>query len=141
MKEIILASTSPRRKMLLNQVHIPFKIIVPHTTEAFPENGDFADVVVANAEAKAKSVVGKADGKLILGADTIVDLNGVALGKPVNRDDARRMLNMLSGNEHNVYTGIALVDSINNRILSDYAKTKVKFRSLRTDEIENYIES
>lgn len=127
--------------MLLNQVHIPFVVILPDAQEEFPQNGDFAEVVVRNAEAKANSVIEKANGMLILGADTIVDLNGIALGKPVDTDDARRMLSQLSGREHNVYTGIALVDSTNGRIISDYVVTRVRFRNLGADEIEDYIDS
>ncbi|MBT3232892.1 MAG: septum formation protein Maf [Calditrichaeota bacterium] len=139
MKEIILASTSPRRQMLLKQVQIPFTIMIPDAEELFPSKGDFAEIVMHNAKAKASSVIEAAGGRIILGADTIVDIGGVALGKPVDIQDAFRMLNLLSGNEHNVYTGVALVDSFSGSVVTDFVKTQVRFRMLTAGEIDDYI--
>ena len=138
--EIILASTSPRRRQLLTQVNIPFIVIAPDAVERRPTNGDFG-VVVENAELKARSVIERADGRLILGADTVADLDRRPLGKPTDSDDARRMLRILSGRSHRVHTGIALVDPVTNRTYSDHVITVVTFRTLAETEIEDYIRS
>jgi len=151
--EIILASTSPRRKMLLKQVAIPFISISPDVSEEFPIDGNFRKVVMRNAEAKAQSVVMRLTGnhisadvsnqsrKIILGADTIVDLNGRALGKPCNEDEARWMLHELSGQEHIVHSGIALLDFARDKINCNHVQTSVLFRKLRDGEIDAYIRS
>ena len=139
--EIILASTSPRRQMLLRQVNIPFRVIPPVVAEASPIGDDFARIVVTNAEAKAVSVLNQVNGQAVLGADTLVELNGRPLGKPANRDDARRMLNELSGRDHLVHTGIALIDVKTGVRYCDSEITKVYFRNLTRVEIDAYIES
>jgi len=139
--EIILASTSPRRQMLLRQVNIPFRVIPPVVDEVSPIGDDFARIVVINAEAKAASVLDQVNGQAILGADTLVELNGRPLGKPVNRDDARRMLNELSGQDHSVHTGITLIDAETGAHYCDNEITRVYFRNLRRIEIDAYIES
>jgi len=139
--EIILASTSPRRQMLLRQVNIPFRVIPPVVDEVSPIGDDFARIVVINAEAKAASVLDQVNGQAILGADTLVELNGRPLGKPVNRDDARRMLNELSGRDHFVHTGITLIDAETGTRYCDNEITRVYFRNLTRVEIDAYIES
>ncbi len=127
--------------MLLTQVAIPFEVILPNVDELSPTNGDFERVVVRNAELKARSVSGRADGRLILGADTIVDLDGQPLGKPQDEADANRMLHRLSGRAHRVHSGIALYDPTRDKLYSDHAATSVTFRSLTDAEISAYIES
>lgn len=139
--EIILASSSPRRRLLLEQINIPFRIILPVVEEILPEAGNFAEVVEKNAEIKARSVVDQADGALILGADTLVELDGLPLGKPNDADDAHRMLKTLSGRDHFVHSGIVLLDSRKNHILRAHEVTRVFFRKLRDWEIEEYIAS
>ena len=137
--EIVLASSSPRRRMLLNQVGIPFTVIQPEAREMTPENGNFVETVTSNARAKAVSVIDRAEGRLVLGADTIVNLDGIPLGKPSNSADAKRMLTMLSGRTHLVVTGIALIDPTRDIIRTDHAVTKVTFRTLTPVEIDDYI--
>ncbi len=136
---IILASISPRRQMLLRQVGIEFDVIPPGGDEVMPVKDDFVETVIRNAEAKAVSVLSKSDGRLVLGADTLVNLNGEPLGKPTNREDARNMLHRLSGNDHFVHTGIALIDPGSDFRYLDYETTKVTFRKLSDEEIEAYI--
>jgi septum formation protein len=138
---LVLASTSPRRAMLLTQVGLPFVVIPPIAKELSPTDGDFVDIVMRNAETKARSVVGKADGRLVIGADTIVDLNGQPLNKPTDPDDARRMLSLLSGRSHRVHTGIVVIDSATGRLERDAATTRVYFRQLGADEINAYVQS
>ncbi|NQT34334.1 septum formation protein Maf [bacterium] len=136
---IILASISPRRQMLLRQVGIEFDIIPPGGDEVMPVKEDFIETVVRNAKAKAVSVLSKANGRLVLGADTLVNIDGEPLGKPTNREDALRMLHRLSGSDHFVYTGIALIDPDSDFRYLDHETTKVTFRKLSDEEIEAYI--
>lgn len=127
--------------MLLKQVGIAFVVIVPTTEEEFPNESNFDEVVVRNAEAKAASVVDRAEGRAIVGADTIVNLDGKPLGKPRNRDDVVRMLKSLSGHTHIVHSGVALLDPIGDKIYRAAVQTSVRFRQLTDNEIEAYIES
>ncbi len=140
-QEIVLASTSPRRHMLLKQVNIPFKFLSPDAHEAMPASDDFGKIVCSNALDKAKSVSHLAEGRLILGADTLVEFEGAPLGKPRDKDDAFKMLNLLSGQEHRVYTGIALVNSTTGETFTEFVKTSVIFRELEKNEIAEYIQS
>jgi len=139
--EIVLASTSPRRQRLLTQVGIPFDVLPPNGVEEVPTGGDFGQVVMRNAESKALSVVSLAAGRIILGADTIVELDGQPLGKPADTDQARMMLEKLSAREHLVHTGIALVDPTRKAACCDHVVTRVLFRELSRDEIDDYIRS
>jgi len=139
--EIVLASTSPRRQRLLAQVGIPFVVMPPDGAEEVPSGGDFGRVVVRNAETKALSVISRAEGRIILGADTIVELDGRALGKPANADEARLMLNELSGRAHLVHSGVVLMDASRKATYREHVVTRVLFRKLSGAEIEDYIES
>ncbi len=127
--------------MLLRQVGISFIAITPNAVEITPVDGRFRETVISNSEAKVRSVVEKADGRLILGADTIVDLDGAALGKPNNHAEARSMLQSLSGRDHIVHSGVSLFDPVNNKLLQDHVLTHVWFRRLRDEEIDLYIRS
>ena len=127
--------------MLLSQIGVPFMVIPPVTAELTPTNGDFTDVAMRNAEAKARSVLKQAEGRIIIGADTIVDLDGLPLGKPQGAEDARRMLQMLSARTHLVHTGVAVLDAATGRLERDAATTRVCFRRLDPEEIESYVRS
>ena len=142
MDAIILASSSPRRRELLGQAGIPFKVI--------PGGVDETKVKLAGtpwqkaehlAYIKAMDVAEKMDKGLVLGADTIVVYNGEIFGKPVDEKDARRMLECLSGGEHFVITGLALIDAGNGKTVKGYETTKVRFASLKEDEIQAYIKT
>ncbi len=92
------------------------------------------------AGAKALEVASRMqEVSIVLGADTVVVLDGEILGKPIDRNDATRMLRRLSGNTHTVYTGIALVDSSSLRVSTAVARTEVTFRELGDEEIADYI--
>ncbi|HBG00133.1 MAG TPA: septum formation protein Maf [Firmicutes bacterium] len=133
---LILASQSPRRKALLEQLGIPFSVQVVPTKEE--EHGEPLRVAKANATNKAVPVSRANPGSLVLGADTIVTLDGRILGKPKDAKDAHSMLRFLSGREHDVTTWSAL--SLNGQVLRGFSETTVvQFRDLDDAEIRGYI--
>ena len=133
---LILASKSPRRKALLEQFRIPFSVEVLPTREV--EHGEPLDVSRANAAGKAVPVSQVHPDFLVLGADTIVTLDGRILGKPKDAKDAQVMLTLLSGREHEVTTSVALCQG--GRILKSFSETTlVQFRVLDHAQIAGYI--
>ena len=109
MERIILASASPRRAELLRAAGIEFDVI-PANADETAHPGETPEAYVRRvAEAKATNVLRRASGQLVLAADTVVVVDGVILGKPVDRDDAKRMLRMLSGRVHEVITAVTLL--------------------------------
>ena len=140
---LLLASASPRRQELLSQAGVDFAVVVAEDAE--PQrtlDEDCADFARRAAEAKALAVAAVHPGRLTLGADTIVVLDGEALGKPLDEADARRMLAGLSGRTHQVMTGIALAlccDGRSPELLSDVVVTDVTFRPLGDHEIAAYV--
>ena len=137
---LILASASPRRKRLLDQIGLPFHSLPSHVSEE--ELVDKPSAIARSlAEKKAKTVVSKIPNKWILGADTIVVLGDYILGKPKNDEDARDMLDLLSGKEHEVVTGFCIIDPSGETAHSESVSTAVKVKPLRPDEIKAYIAS
>lgn len=134
---MILASASPRRKELLASMGVPFEIITADTEEA--ANGNPKDVVMQNARLKAAAVQKDHPARMILGADTVVCVDGQVLGKPKDKDDAFRMLRSLSGRQHKVYTGVCLLHDGRADVRCD--ETDVYFTPLSDDEIRRYIET
>ena len=139
--KIVLASGSPRRKLLLEQVGLNFTVIPPITNEALHDGNNFADTVLHNAGVKTLSVIDEADGLPVLGADTLVDLGGEALGKPSGPAEAVIMLSKLSGKVHRVHTGIVVIDPTSGVTYRDNAMTEVQFRDLTDEEIYDYVSS
>lgn len=139
---LVLASASPRRSHLLQQIGLKFSVQPSLVDEsAFSTAGVTpSEYVQQLARAKALDVASRMqEASIVLGADTIVVLDGEILGKPIDRDDATRMLRRLSGNTHTVYTGIALVESPSLRQRTAVARTEVTFRVLDDEEIADYI--
>lgn len=138
---IILASNSPRRKELLRLIDLPFKIISSSVHEDF--NIDLSPVNFAQhyATLKAKDVALNNTNSLIIGADTIVVLDNEIIGKPIDKNDSKAMLNKLSGRTHIVITGVSLIWYAKNIEDTFYKKTKVTFRDLTDDQIDFYIEN
>lgn len=136
---IILASASPRRAQLLEQIGVVFEIApgnvaeMPHPDEAPP------DYITRISRAKVIAVARGFDSGLVLGADTVVVLDGQLLGKPEDEAAARRMLSQLSGKWHAVMTGVALYDIESRREVADYDKTLVKFAQITDSEIDWYV--
>lgn len=141
--KIILASASARRKELLRRIVEEFSVIVSDfNEESVSFNGDCGEYVKTLAEGKALTVAKNSDKEsVVIGSDTIVTIDNKILGKPKNTEDAFFMLKQLSGREHEVYSGIAVVDVKNNEIISDYVCTKVKFSQLSEKQINDYVDS
>jgi septum formation protein len=135
---LILASRSPRRKEILERAGIPHLVRATDVDEAVRAGEDAAQYVRRLARAKAEAVV-NGSGEFVLGADTVVVVDGEILGKPVDREDALRMLRRLSGREHEVVTGICLLAG--DRVAEDAESTRVRFRELSEEEIAEYVAS
>ena len=138
MRDIILASQSPRRKQLLEWAEVDFDVIVANTDESFPQEMPPNEVAIYVAEEKAIAVQQKAKDKLIIAADTIVVLKNEIINKPVDREDAIRILNKLSGSHHQVITGVVLLRNDQKVAFSD--TTDVEFHSLSQEQIEFYVD-
>lgn len=139
MKELILASASPRRWELLKQIGLEFRTLVcPVDETPLPGLSPF-ELVQLLAVRKAMAVAGTLDDGIVIGADTVVVWHGQVLGKPSGEEDAVEMLRRLQGDVHEVYTGVALVDAGTGKVLVDHEKTRVFFRAIDEDEIRRYV--
>lgn len=143
MKKIILASGSPRRSEMLRNLDIDFTVIKSNADESGvnPEGIPVSVYVQELALLKAMEVYGRvsAEDALIIGADTVVAIDGEILGKPADEADAFRMLKSLSGKTHQVYTGICVVRSDDGYSVCQNECTDVTFAELTDDEINEYI--
>ena len=139
---IVLASASIRRHELLKRLTDKFEIIASDFDENAVEfNGDCGSYVMKLAEGKALNVCKSVHNEsIIIGCDTIVSFGNKILGKPENEEEAFNMLKFLSGTSHQVYSGIAVVNSASGKIIRDYVCTNVKFSDLSDDVIRKYIE-
>lgn len=137
-REIILASSSPRRAELLKQIGLRFRVFCCDVDETPPPGLNPPQLVELLAERKAAGIAGKLDEGIVLGADTVVVWQGQLLGKPLHEEDAVRMLSKLQGSAHEVYTGVALIEAGSGRSLVDHERTVVYFRSLGENEIRRY---
>lgn len=148
--DLYLASQSPRRQELLTQVGISFHVLDVTIDESVKENESAQNYVIRLAQEKALAgwKLVNLETSTVLGSDTSVVINGQILGKPENRDDAKRMLALLSGNTHQVMTAVALTAPAPNNIQSEqYELTSVlsvsdvTFKVLSDSEIEQYVDS
>jgi septum formation protein len=140
-RQYVLASQSPRRRQLLSLLQLPFTVIVSGHDENGVLEPDPINHVLRQSLAKAREVIGLVDDAIIIGADTIVVLDGEILGKPTTHDHAVEMLTRLSGRTHHVFTGFSLIDQLSGRSVADYDVTAVHFRPLQEWEIKNYVAS
>lgn len=134
---LTLASTSPQRRAILEQLRIPFAVVPPAYVEDDAREVDAARLVRDHAEGKARSV--HEEGALTLGVDTAVVLDGRLYGKPSDRDDAARMLHELSGRTHTVVSGLCLLGPSTDVVAHEL--TDVTFRLLTSELVETYLES
>ena len=138
--DIILASASPRRKELLSLLDIPFKVLVSDVDETLPDGLPPYFIAESLSLKKAAAIAANVTGhSLVIGADTIVVLDGKILGKPSDEDDAFSMLKELSDKWHSVISGVTVLDNKSAKSESFYVETKVKFSHLSDDEIREYI--
>ena len=142
--KVILASKSPRRRELLGklgeEMGFEFEIIARETDERLDEGISCLQGVEILAVRKGAAVAAElSDDCLIISSDTLVELDGVALGKPIDEEDAERMLASLSSRAHNVHTGIAV--HYRGGVYSGVASTAVRFRKIEKEELEYYIKS
>lgn len=141
MEKIYLASASPRRVELLKNLTLPFEQKISNVLETVPGNAEPAEYAEALALAKARDVAGQMRGGIVIGADTIVVYEKEILGKPRDKEDAVRMLRLLSGKIHQVISGVAVINAKTGRELVAHEVTKVAFRSLSEEEIRCYADT
>jgi septum formation protein len=139
--DFILASRSPRRAQLLSLIGLQFRIEPSEFDESSLNETDPIKHVMKSSGAKAKDVAGRSNNGTIIGADTVVVLDGNILGKPSDEAHAIEMLHRLSGRTHEVYTGFTLIQMPEGRTVSAYERTKVHFRELEDWEIADYVDS
>ena len=138
--QIYLASKSPRRRRLLKQLGIRFKSFSVNTVENVFDGEHPVNCVKRLALEKMNRAKKKVQNGIIITADTIVVLDKKVIGKPKNYKDAIKILLMLSGRVHTVYTGFCVLNQKKNKLITDFEKTKVEFRLLSKDEIIDYVD-
>lgn len=134
---LVLGSASPRRKEMLSQMGFEFEIRVSNAEEIFNSENSPEEIVRQLALQKSQDIPLLAKNELLITADTIVVLNHEILGKPKNYTEAFKMLQKLSDNEHQVFTGVCLRTEI--QTVTDFAVTSVRFKPIAVDEIDYYI--
>lgn len=143
MKRILLASGSPRRKMLLEWAEVPFEIMVSDADESFSATISPAEVAVSIAQKKNNAVVEQLKDQIansiVISADTIVVLNNEIIGKPTDREEAIQIIQKLSGQTHQVITAVHICDAEKN--ISFHDTTEVVFHKLTTEQIVHYVDN
>ena len=137
--KIILASRSPRRQQLLRELGLKFDVVIKEYPETYPEDLSGEEIAIYVAHEKASSFKNEiSDNEIVIAADTIVWCNNKVLGKPLDFEDAKRILNEISGNTHEVITGVSLFSLSKEITFTD--STKVTFETLSEEEIHYYID-
>jgi septum formation protein len=136
---LILASTSPRRREILALLGLPFEIIAPTFEERVTPHLSIADEVLDFAIGKAESVARNHPDALVIGSDTMIAIGSEKLGKPRDRDDAKRMLAALCGKRHEIFTAVALLDGAGGAGLRIVERVHVDMRPYTEREIGNYL--
>jgi septum formation protein len=134
---LTLASTSPQRRAILEQLRIPFEVVAPEYVEDDPPDADPAELVRRHAEGKARSV--HDEGRITLGVDTTVHLDGRVYGKAADADDAARMLHELAGRTHAVVSGLCLLGAGDDVLVEE--RTDVTFRDVSEETLAAYVAS
>ena len=138
---LILASASPRRQELLTRLGRPFRVEPASVPENIERNATAEQAAMALAEAKARAVAKRVRSGLIIGADTVVAVNGQLIGKPGDEADAKRILRLLSSRRHAVITGVCLMDAGSGRSLTEAARTWITMRPMSERDIADYVAS
>ena len=140
-QQIILASSSPRRKELLKQIGLDFKIMPSDYEEDMTMKMSHKKLAKVLAYGKAKDVADKIKIGVVIGTDTFLVFGDKRIGKPKDKKDAKKTLSLLSGKTLRIYSGIAIIDIKNNKEITDVEITKVKFKKLNKKEIDGYIKT
>lgn len=140
-KKIILASTSPRRHGLAQQMGLEFEIMPSNYEEDMSMDMGPDKLAMTLAYGKAKEVADRLKVGVVLGVDTFIVFEGKKLGKPKSKEDAFQMLKSFSGKSQEVYSGVALIDCETSKEIKDFEVTKVKFREMDDQEIRSYIKT
>ena len=138
---LVLASSSPRRAEMLRKLGIRFQVRTVPVEEIVEAGEKAADAAVRLAGAKAQAAMCGRDEELVVGADTVVVVDGEILGKPSSPGEAQAMLKKLSGRDHEVLTGLALIRCRDGTVFSGVDRTRVSFRSLSQEDIEALVSS
>jgi septum formation protein len=137
---IILGSNSPRRQELMTKLGLNFEVLVREVDETFPAQFRREDIAMFLARKKALAYKADvADGGIVITADTIVALDELIIGKPTDKNDAIRILKLMSGRKHSVITGVCIMSAKKSE--SFFVKTEVSMKMLRDNEIEYYLET
>lgn len=138
--ELVLASASPRRKWLMEELGVPFSVQPKNVEEIYPETLKREEIPVFLSKLKANAFTQEElQEKVVLTADTIVWLGDSELQKPTDLEDAKRMIRLLSGTSHEVYTAFTVRTS--EKTISNFDRTEVHFRDLTEEEIDYYVEN
>lgn len=141
MKKIILASTSPRRKELLEKAGLVFKIVPSDYEEDMTLDLIPSELAKFLSRGKAETVAKNFKDAIIISADTFVSIDNKILGKPHTEERAKITLRTLSGKTHSVFTGFTIIDTKNNKVVSKAIETKVTFKELSDEIIDDYIKN
>ncbi|MGD2201568.1 MAG: Maf family protein [Candidatus Bathyarchaeota archaeon] len=136
--KIVLASTSSRRATLMEGMGLAFEVADPGNLREIRE-GEPTSLVRGNAVMKVRAVASGREEGIVVGADTVIVLDGIVLGKAGSRAEAKSMLRALRGREHRVLTGLAILDAGTGREASEVVETKVRMRPLSDGEVEAYV--
>jgi len=136
-RSLLLASTSPQRRAILEELGVPFEVVAPRYEERDDDGLAPSELVRAHAAGKARSVAGEAAGRVVLGVDTAVVVDGRVLGKPADGREAGEMLALLSGRAHVVVSGLCLLGAGWEAV--EHEETRVEFRRLSPEEIDAYV--
>ncbi|TMA87967.1 MAG: septum formation protein Maf [Deltaproteobacteria bacterium] len=137
--KLILASTSPRRREILGLLGLPFEVIDPEFEEMVSEQVSMIDEVLDFAAGKARSVAKKHPESIVIGSDTMISLDGEKIGKPGDIDDARRILRLLAGKIHRIFTSVVILDSVGGPGLQIVETVSVEMRGYTEEEINRYL--
>ncbi len=140
MRKIILASTSPKRKQLLENAGMDFEVVSSNYEEDMTIDLPPSELAMFLSHGKAESVISNFNDAIIISADTFVSIDNKIIGKPHTKEMAKITLEKLCGRTHSVFTGYTIIDTKNNNKISKSVETKVTFKTLTEEMIDNYIE-
>lgn len=136
---LVLASASPRRRQLLGEAGLQFEVVAADVTEVVAQTLTIRELATQNATRKAVAVARDHRDAVVLGADTLVALDGIAIGKPANLREAARILQRLGGREHQVCTAVFICSAVQRRKVSFHVFSQVRFRPLTPEMIQDYL--